>query len=160
MRISESSPGAILIEADRTMVGHCRTVAQIASAAIEAKDSGTGEPSRLYPRAYLDPVEGIQEAVWQLGHHDRLRHEFSDELRRFIESLDVLEADGQVELHGEDADAWMIVMNLTRLKLHQDFGVTDDDVFSDEETAVAYAMLYSWMGEVCDVLCRIIAGPF
>ncbi|MCB0974429.1 MAG: DUF2017 family protein [Actinobacteria bacterium] len=157
MRISESSPGTILIEADQAMTAHCRTVGRLAEIAIAPDD--IGEPSRLYPRAYLDPAEDIQEAVWQLGNHERLRVEFSEELTRYTASLDVLEADGCVELHGEDADAWMTVMNLTRLKLHQDLGVTDADVESEDETTVAYAMLYAWMGEICDVLCRLIAGP-
>ena len=107
--------------------------------------------ARLFPRAYLDPTEEAEEAEWQaLVHPDLLR-----------QRLDALELDhasarrgaeldratgGRSTLTPDEVQAWLGVLNDTRLVLGTRLGVTEEEPELDpaDPEAGPYA-LYHWL---------------
>jgi len=104
---------------------------------------------RLFPSAYLDPTEERGEAEWQAMVVPEL-------LRRRLDALDVVTAslarahpDGAwmvIELTPDEVQAWLGVLNDTRLVLGSRLGITEDDdrVAMDASHAGAYGV-YAWL---------------
>jgi hypothetical protein len=106
---------------------------------------------RLFPTAYLDPTQEEAEQEWQELVHPELLRERLARLDVVTESLARgVERRGSIEvlLSAEEVEAWLGVLNDTRLALGTTLGVTED---ADEPTpapdspeGVAYAM-YHWL---------------
>jgi hypothetical protein len=114
-------------------------------------DEGTDDPARarLFPRAYLDPTAESEEAEWQALVHPSLLRERLDALALITVTLDRAVSDGewwQVDLTPEEVQAWLGVLNDTRLVLGTRLGVTEEERALDpaDPEAGAYA-LYQWL---------------
>ena len=119
---------------------------------------------RLFPRAYLDPTQEEAEDEWQQMVHPEL-------LRERLEALELIGASLQrgtehrdklrVELSEDETQAWLGVLNDTRLALGTRLGVTEETDYSrvdpaDPSTA-SYAM-YMWLTEVQGDLVETLLG--
>ena len=104
---------------------------------------------RLFPRAYLDPTAESEEAEWQALVHPSLLRERLDALELITVTLQRATFDGewwQVDLTPEEVQAWLGVLNDTRLVLGTRLGVTEEERALDpaDPDAGAYA-LYQWL---------------
>jgi hypothetical protein len=105
--------------------------------------------ARLFPRAYLDPTAESEEAEWQALVHPSLLRERLDALELIVATLGRAEPAGdgwQIALTPEEVQAWLGVLNDTRLVLGTRIGVTEDEAELDpaDPDAGAYA-LYQWL---------------
>jgi hypothetical protein len=105
--------------------------------------------SRLFPRAYLDPTAETEEAEWQALVHPSLMQERLDALELITGTLDRAVLVGewyQIDLGPDDVQAWLGVLNDTRLVLGTRLGITDEEHELDpaDPDAGAYA-LYQWL---------------
>ncbi len=105
--------------------------------------------ARLFPRAYLDPTAESEEAEWQALVHPSLLRERLDALELITVTLERATFDGewwQVDLTPEEVQAWLGVLNDTRLVLGTRIGVTEEERVLDpaDPDAGAYA-LYQWL---------------
>jgi hypothetical protein len=105
--------------------------------------------ARLFPRAYLDPTAESEEAEWQALVHPSLLRERLDALELITVTLDRATFEGewwQVDLTSEEVQAWLGVLNDTRLVLGTRLGVTEEERVLDpaDPDAGAYA-LYQWL---------------
>jgi hypothetical protein len=105
--------------------------------------------ARLFPRAYLDPTAETEEAEWQALIGPTLMRERLDALGTVARSLERAEADGAtwtISLEPDDVQAWLGVLNDTRLVLGTRLGVTQDEVEVDpaDPDAGAYGF-YQWL---------------
>jgi hypothetical protein len=123
-------------------------------------DEGTDDPARarLFPRAYLDPTAESEEAEWQALVHPSLLRERLDALELITVTLDRAMFDGewwQIDLTPEEVQAWLGVLNDTRLVLGTRLGVTEEERALDpaDPEAGAYA-LYQWLTWVQGDLVR------
>ena len=99
--------------------------------------------SRLFPRAYLDPTAETEEAEWQALVHPSLMRERLDAIELITSTLDRAVLVGewyQIDLGPDDVQAWLGVLNDTRL------GITEEEHQLDpaDPDAGAYA-LYQWL---------------
>jgi len=104
---------------------------------------------RLFPSAYLDPTEERGEAEWQAM-------VVPDLLRRRLDSLEVVAAslarvrpDGAwmvIELTPDEVQAWLGILNDTRLVLGSRLAITEDDdrIAMDPNRAGAFDV-YAWL---------------
>ncbi len=104
---------------------------------------------RLFPRAYLDPTAETEEAEWQALVHPSLLQERLDALGLITATLDraeLIDDWWQVDLTPDDVQAWLGVLNDTRLVLGTRLGVTEEERVLDpaDPDAGAYA-LYQWL---------------
>ena len=104
---------------------------------------------RLFPRAYLDPTAESEEAEWQAVVHPSLLRERLDALRLINATLGRASPEGdwwQIALTPDEVQAWLGVLNDTRLVLGTRLGVTDEERALDpaDPEAGAYAM-YQWL---------------
>lgn len=115
---------------------------------------------RIFPRAYLDPTAEEEEAQWQDLVHPEL-------LQDRIRALDLITATlGRAEEAGEwfeialapdEVQAWLGVLNDTRLVLGTRLGVTEEEheVGTSDPRAAAFAT-YQWLtfleGDLVDEL--------
>ena len=105
--------------------------------------------ARLFPRAYLDPTAETEEAEWQALVHPSLLRERLDALELITVTLERATFNGewwQVDLTPDEVQAWLGVLNDTRLVLGTRLGVTEEEHVLDpaDPDAGAYA-LYQWL---------------
>ena len=105
--------------------------------------------ARLFPRAYLDPTAESEEAEWQALVHPSLMRERLDALELITVTLDRAALAGewwQIDLSPDEAQAWLGVLNDTRLVLGTRLGVSEEEHQIDpaDPDAGAYA-LYQWL---------------
>jgi hypothetical protein len=105
--------------------------------------------SRLFPRAYLDPTAETEEAEWQALVGPSLLRERLDALQLITGTLGraVLVGDWwQIDLAPDEVQAWLGVLNDTRLVLGTRLGVTEEERALDpaDPDAGPYA-LYQWL---------------
>ena len=105
--------------------------------------------ARLFPRAYLDPTAETEEAEWQALVGPSLLRERLDALELITVTLSRAELvrDGwQIDLTPDEVQAWLGVLNDTRLVLGTRLGVTEKERVLDpaDPDAGGYA-LYQWL---------------
>ena len=115
---------------------------------LEASDDDPAR-ARIFPRAYLDPTAEAAEAEWQELVHPELLRERLDALSLITVTLERAGSDGdwwKIALTPEEAQAWLGVLNDTRLVLGTRLGVTEEEIDLDpaDPAAGAYAM-YHWL---------------
>jgi hypothetical protein len=104
---------------------------------------------RLFPPAYLDPTEEQGEAEWQAM-------VVPDLLRRRLDALEVVAASlrrarpqgawTEINLSPDDVQAWLGVLNDTRLVLGSRLGVSeDDDRLRADESQAGALRVYDWL---------------
>lgn len=116
---------------------------------VFAGDDDDPARSRLFPRAYLDPTAETEEAEWQALVHPSLLQERLDALELITVTLDRAELRGewfQIDLTPDEVQAWLGVLNDTRLVLGTRLGVSEGERSIDpaDPDAGAYA-LYQWL---------------
>jgi hypothetical protein len=118
--------------------------------------------ARLFPRAYLDPTAEDAEREWRELVHPELIRERLAALERVTSTLDAANAAGRevvADLTPDDVQAWLGVLNDSRLALGTRLEVTEhtdyEDVAPDDPLAPAYAA-YGWLtyleGELVEAL--------
>ena len=114
-------------------------------------ESGNDDPARarLFPRAYLDPTAETEEAEWQALVQPSLLRERLDALELITSTLGRASQSGewwQIALTPEEVQAWLGVLNDTRLVLGTRLAVTEEERELDpaDPEAGAYAM-YQWL---------------
>jgi hypothetical protein len=117
----------------------------------EVFDEGDDDPARarLFPRAYLDPTAETEEAEWQALVGPSLLRERLDALELITATLGRADLVGdwwQIDLTPDEVQAWLGVLNDTRLVLGTRLGVTEEERVLDpaDPDAGAYA-LYQWL---------------
>jgi hypothetical protein len=122
-----------------------------------ADDAGA---RRLFPPAYLDPTEEDAEREWEAMVHPDLLRQRLDALELVTGSLSratVNKDRREIALTPDDVQAWLGVLNDTRLVLGTRLGVTEDErpIDPDGPDANNYAIYY-WLshlqGEMVDAL--------
>ncbi len=98
----------------------------------EVFEGESGDPARerLFPRAYLDPTAESEEAEWQALVHPSLLRERLDALELITSTLARAALSGdwwQIALTPDEVQAWLGVLNDTRLVLGTRLGVTEDE---------------------------------
>jgi hypothetical protein len=116
--------------------------------------------ARLFPRAYLDPTAESEEAEWQAMVHPELLRERLEALELITGALGRASAQGdwwEIALTPDEVQAWLAVLNDTRLVIGTRLGVTEEERELDpaDPEAGAYA-LYQWLtwlqGDLVDAL--------
>ena len=104
---------------------------------------------RLFPRAYLDPTAESEEAEWQELVHPELLRERLDALELITGTLGRATAQGdwwEIALTPDEVQAWLGVLNDTRLVLGSRLGVTeDDDRIHADPTQAGAIHVYDWL---------------
>jgi Domain of unknown function (DUF2017) len=105
--------------------------------------------ARLFPRAYLDPTAETEEAEWQALVGPSLLRERLDALELITATLGRAELVGdwwQIDLGPDEVQAWLGVLNDTRLVLGTRLGVSEEERVLDpaDPDAGPYA-LYQWL---------------
>lgn len=105
--------------------------------------------ARLFPRAYLDPTAETEEAEWQALVGPSLLRERLDALALITVTLQRAALVGdwwQIDLAPDEVQAWLGVLNDTRLVLGTRLGVTEEERELDpaDPDAGPYA-LYQWL---------------
>lgn len=105
--------------------------------------------ARLFPRAYLDPTAETEEAEWQALVGPSLLRERLDALELISVTLsraELVRDWWQIDLTPDEAQAWLGVLNDTRLVLGTRLGVTEEERELDpaDPDAGPYA-LYQWL---------------
>ena len=154
--------------------GLCRQLSDLLDAGQDPEIPGGADPAleRLFPRAYLDPTEEGAEAEWQrLVHGDLMdgRRRALAAMERTLDTTDPSAAPRTprgprgrlvVTLTDEEAEAWLAVLNDSRLTLGSRLEVTEDFDLAgldptDPETA-PYAV-YWWLGLLEERLVAVLA---
>jgi hypothetical protein len=131
----------------------------------ELYQAGPGEDdpvaARLFPRAYLDPTAEDAEREWRELVHPELIRERLAALELVMSSLADAEGRSTVvaDLQPDQVQAWLGVLNDSRLALGTRLGVTEhldyDDVEPEDPLAPAFAA-YGWLtyleGELVEAL--------
>jgi hypothetical protein len=128
----------------------------------EVFDGPAEDPARerIFPRAYLDPTAEEEEAQWQELVHPELLRDRVEALGLITATLDRAGAAGEwfeIALAPEEVQAWLGVLNDTRLVLGTRLGVTEEEHEVDpaDPRAPAFAM-YQWLtfleGDLVDAL--------
>jgi hypothetical protein len=104
---------------------------------------------RLFPSAYLDPTEEDAESEWKAMVVPDLLRRRLDALALVTASLGRARREGdwmEVELGEDDVQAWLGVLNDTRLVLGSRLGITEDDdrIPASESQAGAF-QVYDWL---------------
>jgi hypothetical protein len=125
-----------------------RTLPEQLRAVFEGADDDPAR-SRLFPRAYLDPTAESEEAEWQELVHPELLRERLEALELISSTLDRASLEGewwQIALTPDEVQAWLGVLNDTRLVLGTRLGVSEEERALDpsDPEAGAYAM-YQWL---------------
>jgi hypothetical protein len=118
--------------------------------------------ARIFPRAYLDPTAEDAERQWQEVVHPELVKDRLDALDLITVTLARAELDGEwweIALDPDEVQAWLGVLNDTRLVLGTRLEVTEDDhdVDPTDPRAPTFA-IYHWLtylqGELLEQLLR------
>jgi hypothetical protein len=104
---------------------------------------------RLFPRAYLDPTEEEAEAEWRAMVHPDLLRQRLDALGVVRASLERASPAGEwleTALTPDEVQAWLGVLNDTRLMLGTRLGITEEEPLIEptDPAAGAYAVYY-WL---------------
>jgi hypothetical protein len=117
---------------------------------------------RLFPSPYLDPTEEQAESEWQAMVVPDLLRQRLDALERVTASLGRARREGdwmEVELAGDDVQAWLSVLNDTRLVLGSRLGVSeDDDRLPADPTQAGAFQVYVWLTGVEHDLVEQLLG--
>jgi hypothetical protein len=132
-------------------LGFMRALPEQLRAVFEENDDDPAR-ARLFPRAYLDPTAETEEAEWQEMVGPSLLRERLDALALITVTLQRAEPVGdwwQIDLSPEEVQAWLGVLNDTRLVLGTRIGVTEEERTLDpaDPEAGAYA-LYLWLTDL------------
>jgi hypothetical protein len=140
-------------------LGLLRSLPDQLRAVFEGADDDPAR-ARLFPRAYLDPTAESEEQEWQALVHPSLLRERLDAVELITATLGRAEPVGDwwhIALTPDEVQAWMGVLNDTRLVLGTRLGVTEEERALDpaDPEAGAYA-LYQWLtwlqGDLVDAL--------
>lgn len=117
--------------------------------AVLEEDTDDPARARLFPRAYLDPTAESEESEWQALVHPSLLRERLDALELITATLVRASVNGdwwQIALTPDEVQAWLGVLNDTRLVLGTTLGITEEERVLDpaDPEAGAYAM-YQWL---------------
>jgi hypothetical protein len=115
---------------------------------------------RLFLPAYLDPSEDEAEEEWEAMVHPDLLRQRLDALELVTGSLGRATENKEwreIELTPDEVQAWLGVLNDTRLVLGTRLGVTEEEVEIDPDNPDAQAFaVYYWLthlqGELVDAL--------
>jgi Domain of unknown function (DUF2017) len=127
-------------------------------------DGPNDDPARerIFPRAYLDPTAEAEEQEWQELVHPELLRDRVDALELVTVTLARAEPAGEwseIALTPDEVQAWLGVLNDTRLVLGTRLEITEDDhtVDSSDPRAPAFAV-YHWLtwlqGDLVEMLLR------
>ena len=147
-RFRAGRDGALTVSLDERELSFMRALPEQLRDVFE-EESDDPARARLFPRAYLDPTAEGEEAEWQALVHPSLLRERLDALELITVTLQRATFDGewwQVDLTPEEVQAWLGVLNDTRLVLGTRLGVTEEERALDpaDPDAGAYA-LYQWL---------------
>jgi hypothetical protein len=129
--------------------------------------AGDDEPAdpvleRLFPRAYLDPTEEEAEGEWQrLVHGDLMdgRRQAVATMEGTLAGATVRRGRFELTLSEEEAQAWLAVINDSRLALGTRLQVTEDLDLSrldpDDPDTAPYAV-YWWLGVLEERLIDVL----
>ena len=117
---------------------------------------------RLFPRAYLDPTEEEAESEWQRFVHDDLvdgRRQAVQTVERSLAGAVSRRGRFELSLDDEQAQAWLAVINDSRLALGTRLEVTEDMDLSrldpDDPDTAPYAV-YWWLGVLEERLIDVL----
>jgi hypothetical protein len=117
---------------------------------------------RLFPRAYLDPTEEEAESEWQRFVHDDLvdgRRQAVQTVERSLAGAVSRRGRFELSLDEEQAQAWLAVINDSRLALGTRLEVTEDMDLSrldpDDPDTAPYAV-YWWLGVLEERLVDVL----
>jgi hypothetical protein len=116
--------------------------------------------ARIFPRAYLDPTAEAAEEQWQEMVHPDLLRQRVDALELITVTLRRAEPVGEwseIALSPEEVEAWLGVLNDTRLVLGTRLEVTEDEHTVDptDPRAPAFAM-YQWLTHLQGELIEMV----
>jgi hypothetical protein len=117
---------------------------------------------RLFPRAYLDPTEEEAESEWQRFVHDDLvdgRRQAVQTVERSLAGAVSRRGRFELSLDEAQAQAWLAVINDSRLALGTRLEVTEDMDLSrldpDDPDTAPYAV-YWWLGVLEERLVDVL----
>jgi hypothetical protein len=118
--------------------------------------------ARIFPRAYLDPTAEDAERQWQEIVHPELVRDRVDALEVITVTLTRAEVAGEwweIALTPDEVQAWLGVLNDTRLVLGTRLEVTEDDHEIDPaDPRAAGLAVYQWLtylqGALLEMLLR------
>jgi hypothetical protein len=117
---------------------------------------------RLFPPAYLDPHEAEAEEEWEAMVHPDLLRQRLDALELLNESLARATQNKEwreIVLTPDDVQAWLGVLNDTRLVLGTRLGVTEEEPEIDPESPDARAFaVYYWLTHLQGELIEVLLG--
>jgi phytoene dehydrogenase-like protein len=156
--------GRLQATLDLTEVDLLRALPDELRTLYRADDASDPVHERLFPRAYLDPTQEQAEDEWQQMVHPELLRERLEALDLVVGSLgrgDQHRDRLRVELSEDESQAWLGVLNDTRLALGTRLGVTEDTDYTHldpaDPSAASYAM-YIWLTEVQGDLVETLLG--
>jgi hypothetical protein len=147
-RFRAGREGALTVSLAEEELGLLRSLPEQLRDVFEGDEDDPAR-SRLFPRAYLDPTAESEEAEWQALVGPSLLRERLDALALITVTLDRATSEGdwwQIDLTPEEVQAWLGVLNDTRLVLGTRLGVTEEerDLDPADPEAGPYA-LYQWL---------------
>jgi hypothetical protein len=150
-RFRAGRDGMLTVSLAEEELGFLRALPEQLRAVFEENDDDPAR-ARLFPRAYLDPTAETEEAEWQEMVGPSLLRERLDALALITVTLQRAEPVGdwwQIDLSPEEVQAWLGVLNDTRLVLGTRIGVREEERTLDpaDPEAGAYA-LYLWLTDL------------
>jgi hypothetical protein len=123
--------------------------------------------TRLFPRAYSDPMADAEDAEWRESVYPDLVDQRFDALDLVAGTLDRAEVAGRdaewrtIALAADEVEAWLAVLNDVRLVLGTRLGVTDEhgEVADDDPEAPAWEF-YDWLTHLQGSLVETLLGDF
>jgi hypothetical protein len=139
---------ALTVSLAEEELGLLRSLPEQLRDVFEGDEDGPAR-SRLFPRAYLDPTAESEEAEWQALVGPSLLRERLDALQLITVTLGRAALVGdwwQIDLTPDEVQAWLGVLNDTRLVLGTRLGVSEEERALDpaDPDAGPYA-LYQWL---------------
>jgi hypothetical protein len=130
--------------------------------AVFEAPAGDEGARRLFPPAYLDPTEEDAEREWEAMVHPDLLRQRLDALALVTGSLSRSTANKEwreIALTPDDVQAWLGVVNDTRLVLGTRLGVTEEErpLHPDDPDARAFAVYY-WLSHLQGELIELLLG--
>jgi hypothetical protein len=147
-RFRAGRDGALTVSLAEEELGLLRSLPEQLRDVFEGDEEDPAR-ARLFPRAYLDPTAESEEAEWQALVGPSLLRERLDALQLITVTLGRAVLVGewwQIDLTTDEVQAWLGVLNDTRLVLGTRLGVTEEERALDpaDPEAGPYA-LYQWL---------------
>jgi hypothetical protein len=147
-RFRAGRDGALTVSLAEEELGLLRSLPEQLRDVFEGDEEDPAR-ARLFPRAYLDPTAESEEAEWQALVGPSLLRERLDALQLITVTLGRAVLVGewwQIDLTTDEVQAWLGVLNDTRLVLGTRLGVTEEERALDpgDPDAGPYA-LYQWL---------------